>query len=111
MILRPTRFGLLRATRKPSIPKFIAILISLLICRSLRASGALATQPRTQRLHGIGAFGGLLLVALLILVSPLCLRAQSIQYTQNKPDQSLRSAMRVDPTTLGLSIEVPLGGY
>ena len=55
-------------------------------------------------------------IALSIAVLCVCFlpsptRAQSIQYTQNTPDQTLRSAMRVDPATLGLSIEVPLGGY
>lgn len=55
-------------------------------------------------------------IALSIAVLWVCFlpsptRAQSIQYTQNTPDQTLRSAMRVDPTTLGLSIDVPLGGY
>lgn len=53
----------------------------------------------------------LLGVALLFLMSPATGRAQSIQYTQNKPDQGLRSAMRVDPTTLGLSIDVPIASY
>jgi RHS repeat-associated protein len=37
--------------------------------------------------------------------------AQTIQFTQNKPDQSLRSDARVDPSTLGMSIQIPLGGY
>jgi hypothetical protein len=50
-------------------------------------------------------------VALSLLISPTLSRAQSIQYTQNKPDQAMRSAMRVDPSTLGLSIEVPIAGY
>jgi RHS repeat-associated protein len=50
-------------------------------------------------------------VEVLLLISPTLSRAQSIQYTQNKPDQAMRSAMRVDPATLGLSIEVPIGGY
>ena len=35
----------------------------------------------------------------------------TIQYTHNKPDQTLRSALRVDPTTLALSIEVPIASY
>jgi hypothetical protein len=37
--------------------------------------------------------------------------AQTIQYTQGTPDQALRSATRVDPSTLGMSVEVPLGSY
>jgi RHS repeat-associated protein len=38
-------------------------------------------------------------------------QSQSIQYTQDKLDQSLRSVMTVDPSTLGLNINVPLAGY
>lgn len=49
------------------------------------------------------------LVGLCLL--PLQGRAQNIQYTQNKPDQALRSPMRVDPATLGLSLEVPIANY
>jgi RHS repeat-associated protein len=33
----------------------------------------------------------------------------TIQHTQNKPDQALRSEARVDPSTHGMSIEIPLG--
>src|SRR4029077_6131699 len=56
--------------------------------------------------------GRLLGFATVVLFLALGLiQAQSIQYTQNKPDQALRSAMRVDPSTLGLSIEVPISGY
>jgi RHS repeat-associated protein len=53
----------------------------------------------------------LLGVVSLLLMSATIGRAQSIQYTENKPDQALRSAMRVDPSTLGLSIEVPIASY
>lgn len=50
-------------------------------------------------------------VQLLLLTSPAHSRAQTIQYTQHKPDLALRSFMRVDPATLGLSIEVPIANY
>jgi RHS repeat-associated protein len=53
----------------------------------------------------------LLMIAIVLYICPLIAQAQSIQYTQNKPDQAMRSAMRVDPSTLGLSIEVPLSSY
>lgn len=50
-------------------------------------------------------------VQLLLLTSPAHSRAQTIQYTQHKPDLALRSSMRVDPATLALSIEVPIANY
>ena len=37
--------------------------------------------------------------------------AQNIQYTENKPDLALRSETRVDPSTLGMSISIPLASY
>lgn len=48
---------------------------------------------------------------LLLLTSPAHSWAQTIQYTQHKPDLALRSSMRVDPATLALSIEVPIASY
>ncbi len=42
---------------------------------------------------------------------PSLAAAQGIQYTQNISDSTLRSRFRVDPSTLGLSFQVPLGGY
>jgi hypothetical protein len=47
----------------------------------------------------------------MLLTSPAHSQAQTIQYTENKPDLALRSSMRVDPATLGLSIEVPIANY
>src|SRR5258708_33213882 len=38
-------------------------------------------------------------------------RAQNVQYTNNKADQALRSDMRIDPSTLGMSVQIPLGAY
>jgi RHS repeat-associated protein len=37
--------------------------------------------------------------------------AQNIQHTQNTADLSLRSNSRIDPSTLGMSIEIPMGAY
>jgi RHS repeat-associated protein len=48
-------------------------------------------------------------VACLLCLMPSA-SAQDKQYTENKPDQSLRSDARVDPSTLGLSLGVTLGG-
>jgi RHS repeat-associated protein len=53
-------------------------------------------------------------VALIILacfVTVLPATAQTVQYTQGKADQALRSDLRVDPSTLGMSIQVPIGSY
>src|SRR2546426_2741985 len=36
--------------------------------------------------------------------------AQDKKYTENRPDQTLRSEARIDPSTLGMSLELPLGG-
>jgi hypothetical protein len=36
---------------------------------------------------------------------------QDIQYTQNTVDQIKRSGLTVDPSTLGLNLEIPLGDY
>lgn len=37
--------------------------------------------------------------------------AQNMEYTQGKADQALRSDLRVDPSTLGMSIQVPIANY
>src|SRR4029078_611796 len=39
------------------------------------------------------------------------LLAQNIQYTENNPDLALRSDIRVDPSTLGMSFSIPLAAY
>jgi hypothetical protein len=46
-----------------------------------------------------------------LLIAPSPAFAQNAQYTAGKADQALRSDMRIDPSTLGMSIEVPLGAY
>lgn len=37
--------------------------------------------------------------------------AQGVEYTENKADQALRSSARIDPSTLGMSIAIPLASY
>ena len=37
--------------------------------------------------------------------------AQNAQSTHNTADEALKSAFSVDPSTLGLNITIPLGGY
>lgn len=37
--------------------------------------------------------------------------APNLQHTKNTPDLGLRSGLKVDPSTLAMSIEIPLGGY
>jgi RHS repeat-associated protein len=72
---------------------------------------AIAATRFFERSASVRAVLLLFAVELLLLISPDLSRAQSIQYTDNKPDQTLRSTMRVDPSTLGLSIEVPIANY
>jgi hypothetical protein len=43
-------------------------------------------------------------------LSPSAL-AQNIQHTQNTADSSLRGDLQVDPSTLGMSLSIPLGEY
>lgn len=54
-----------------------------------------------------GSFVALLIAACLTVPAT----AQSISYTENNLDQSLRSNLNVDPSTLGMSFSVPLGNY
>ncbi|MCA1632977.1 MAG: hypothetical protein LC802_04450 [Acidobacteria bacterium] len=35
----------------------------------------------------------------------------NLQHTKNTPDLGLRGELKVDPSTLGMSIQIPLGGY
>jgi RHS repeat-associated protein len=54
-----------------------------------------------------------LLVFWLIVFSTSSAQAQSpnIQYTQNVPDSAMRSDIRVDPSNLGVNMQIPLAGY
>jgi RHS repeat-associated protein len=60
---------------------------------------------------------GLVVVAVLSLCYALCPEASAqttspnIQHTKNTPDLGLRGALKVDPSTLGMSIQIPLGTY
>jgi len=52
------------------------------------------------------------LFVLLMLIGSLQLAlGQSIRQTENKADQTLRSNGRVNPSTLGMELSIPLGGY
>ncbi len=54
----------------------------------------------------------LFLVVLLIsgfLAQPS--QAQSTQYTTNTADSNLRGSLQVDPSTLGMSFNLPMGAY
>ena len=53
----------------------------------------------------------LMIVAWSIALEPSPLFAQNIQHTENKPDLALRSDIRVDPSTLGMSFSIPLASY
>jgi len=47
----------------------------------------------------------------LILFFASSAAAQNLQYTDNKADLSLRSELKVDPSTLGMSVQIPLRLY
>lgn len=51
---------------------------------------------------------GILLISLLALASVF---GQSSNYTKDSADQRLRSNGRVNPSSLGLEIDIPLGAY
>jgi RHS repeat-associated protein len=46
-----------------------------------------------------------------LMLTPASSFAQQGQFEQNKTDQTLRSNNRVDPTSLGMNIQIPLGSY
>ncbi|HEY9284951.1 MAG TPA: RHS repeat-associated core domain-containing protein [Pyrinomonadaceae bacterium] len=46
---------------------------------------------------------------LLFLLCHVSAVAQTVEHTENSADQSLRSGARVDPSTLGMGLEIPLG--
>lgn len=47
--------------------------------------------------------------SLLMLIIGICVFGQ--QHTENKADQTLRGSGRVNPSTLGMEIDIPLGSY
>ncbi|HMV49106.1 MAG TPA: hypothetical protein PKD31_15215, partial [Blastocatellia bacterium] len=44
-------------------------------------------------------------------ISAVLTFAQTVQHTQNTADASLRGSLQVDPSTLGMSLQIPLGEY
>jgi RHS repeat-associated protein len=64
---------------------------------------------RASRSHRPLAF--VLLICCALLLWPTGAPAQSVQHTENKPDQALKGDFRVDPSTLGMSVTIPLGSY
>ena len=48
-------------------------------------------------------------ICLIVVAFPAL--AQNIQHTQNTADASLRGNLQVDPSTLGMSLQIPLGEY
>jgi RHS repeat-associated protein len=64
------------------------------------------TAPRIHFL-----FLGLLLLSPVVLTREIFAQTKSNkQYTENKPDLAMRADARVDPSTLAMSLEIPLGG-
>ncbi|MDQ5844385.1 MAG: hypothetical protein M3539_03735, partial [Acidobacteriota bacterium] len=80
--------------------------------RSLKCNASYLTILSTLRFSPRYRLWALLMgCGLLILGCASGTRAQSIQHTENRADQALRSDRRVDPSTLGMSLSIPLGGY
>ena len=81
-----------------------------------RSSLTLTTAPQCL-LAGEATKSNLLAVALtawcVVIISAATALAQTpnVQHTENRADQSMRGNFRVDPTTLGMSFAIPLGGY
>jgi hypothetical protein len=50
------------------------------------------------------------MVVVLLLPSVLVAQTSNKQYTENKADLGLRADARIDPSTLAMSLEIPLGG-
>ncbi|MBK7705110.1 MAG: RHS repeat protein [Acidobacteria bacterium] len=51
------------------------------------------------------------IVQTLLLLLTLTLQALAQQHTENKSDLTLRGSARVNPSTLGMEFEIPLGSY
>ncbi|HZH30464.1 MAG TPA: RHS repeat-associated core domain-containing protein [Pyrinomonadaceae bacterium] len=74
--------------------------------RQLLLSPLLFAQCMVERRRAVSLIPALACLFCLMTV----VRAQDKQYTENKPDQALRSDARVDPSTLGMSLSVSFGG-
>lgn len=73
------------------------------------SDGAFSRSPSSQHLWILPLMAGCLLIS-----SAQALRAQSstnMQHTENRADQALRANSRVDPSTLGMSVSIPLASY
>src|SRR5260221_14506982 len=51
------------------------------------------------------------LAPFLLILSAGIATGQDIQYAQSTVDQNKRSSLTVDPSTLGMTMQIPLGGY
>lgn len=63
------------------------------------------------RRHARLALSLMLAVAWCALAAPSAARAQNIQYTSNSADRGLRSDLKVNPSTHGLELRIPLADY
>lgn len=73
-------------------------------------------MPLRNQSHIItSSLGNVILFVFIFLVylsAPLFpAMAQNIEHTQNTADASLRGGLQVDPSTLGMTVQIPLGEY
>lgn len=78
-------------------------------------TGRIMTEPRnagSAAAHlNIFNIRELCKVVTLMLLACSLIFAQNVQYPENTVDKSFRSAARIDPVTLGMNFEIPLGTY
>src|SRR5262249_22736720 len=87
--------------------RFSTSLFVSALCRSVaRRSLRVMVRPGSYLISGF-------FLCLLAILPTLALAQSSFdfKYTQNIADSTLRSHFRVDPSTLGLSLQIPLGKY
>jgi hypothetical protein len=76
-----------------------------------KESGSCRPTPRAEsRLRSL-APAVLLLLICYLLVDTKAVFAQNIKYTKGNTDSALRANLEVDPSTLGMSIQIPLTSY
>ena len=73
------------------------------MCHDAHSSASTARRASSPLRLAWGA-----LLALALCLAPA--GAQTVEHTENQPDQALKSEARVDPSTLGMGLQVPLGG-
>lgn len=61
--------------------------------------------------HRISVSQIFILTLVLCLFASVFTNAQNTNYTQNTKDSNLRGNLEVDPSTLGMSFNMPMGGY